>query len=121
MHVQLGLVDDRMLTVPQGSIINNIVVPRMLSPDEWNWAGMTAFLYAGLTVLLIIFMFFMLPETRNRSFAELDMLFENKVSARMFHQTIVNQLSGRNTNMRFDGTSGTASAGEKGLVKQANV
>ncbi|KAF2031106.1 MFS alpha-glucoside transporter-like protein [Setomelanomma holmii] len=62
-----------------GSIFNNILVPQMLSPNEWNWAGMTGFFYAGLTILLILFMFFMLPETKGRTFAELDVLFENKV------------------------------------------
>ncbi|KAH6331258.1 hypothetical protein HBI38_019730 [Parastagonospora nodorum] len=76
-----------------GSIFNNIVVPRMLSPNEWNWAGMTGFFYAGLTVLLILFMYFMLPETRNRSFAELDVLFENNVSARQFHRIDVDQFA----------------------------
>ena len=44
----------------------------MLSPTDWNWAGMTGFFYAGLTALLIVFMWFMLPETKDRTFAELD-------------------------------------------------
>ena len=54
---------------------------------------MTGFFYAGLTVLLILFMYFMLPETRNRSFAELDVLFENNVSARQFHRIDVDQFA----------------------------
>jgi len=58
----------------QGSIFNNIVVPCMLSSDEWNWAGMTGFCFAGLTVLLTLFMFFMLLKTQDKSFAKLDML-----------------------------------------------
>ncbi|KAF2627819.1 MFS general substrate transporter [Macroventuria anomochaeta] len=49
------------LTLQWGSILNNIVVPHMLSPTEWDWAGMTGFFYAGLTALLIAFMWFMLP------------------------------------------------------------
>lgn len=87
----------------------------MLSPNEWNWAGMTGFFYAGLTVLLILFMFFMLPETANRSFAELDVLFEKKVSARKFHKTNVDQFSGQNTVVRADDSSDSASAGEKSV------
>ena len=82
----------------------------MLSPTEWNWAGMTGFFYAGLTVLLIIFMYFMLPETRNRSFAELDVLFENKVSARKFHKTNVDQFAGSSS---VDDSSDVASGDEK--------
>lgn len=82
----------------------------MLSPTEWDWAGMTGFFYAGLTVLLILFMFFMLPETRNRSFAELDVLFENKVSARKFHKTDVDQFVGHSS---VEDTSDVASGDEK--------
>ncbi|KAJ8111617.1 hypothetical protein OPT61_g5838 [Boeremia exigua] len=84
-----------------GGIFNNIVIPRMLSPTEWNWAGMTGFFYAGLTALLITFMWFMLPETRNRTFAELDVLFENKVPARKFATTNVDQFSGNTTAIRL--------------------
>lgn len=74
---------------------------------------MTGFFYAGLTVLLIIFMYIMLPETRNRSFAELDVLFENKVSARKFHKTNVDQFSGHSTDIKVDDSSDTGSGDEK--------
>ncbi|KAF1931995.1 sugar transporter [Didymella exigua CBS 183.55] len=96
-----------------GSIFNNIVVPRMLSPNEWNWAGMTGFFYAALTALLIIFMWFMLPETKDRTFAELDVLFENKVPARKFDKTDVDQLSGHTTAIRVDSSDESSSDGEK--------
>jgi SP family general alpha glucoside:H+ symporter-like MFS transporter len=74
---------------------------------------MTGFFYAGLTILLILFMWFMLPETRDRSFAELDVLFENKVSARKFHKTSVDQFSGHSTEIQLDDSSETASGDEK--------
>jgi SP family general alpha glucoside:H+ symporter-like MFS transporter len=94
----------------------------MLSPNEWNWAGMTGFFFAGLSVLLILFMFFMLPETRNRSFAELDILFENKVSARKFHKTNVDQFSGRSTAIEVSDVSDSASGNEKtGVVRREQV
>jgi SP family general alpha glucoside:H+ symporter-like MFS transporter len=54
---------------------------------------MTGFFYAGLTMFLILFMYWMLPETRNRSFAELHVLFENNVSARQFHKINVDQFA----------------------------
>jgi len=85
-----------------GGIFNNIVVPRMLSPTDWNWAGMTGFFYAGLTALLAVFMFFMLPECKGRTYAELDVLFENKVSARKFHKINVDQFSGHSTEIRVE-------------------
>ena len=80
----------------------------MLSPTDWNWAGKTAFFYAGLTAVLAVFMFFMLPEPMGRSYAELDVLFENKISARKFHKINVDQFSGHNTEIRVDSGSDTA-------------
>ncbi|KAF3040148.1 hypothetical protein E8E12_009179 [Didymella heteroderae] len=105
-----------------GSIFNNIVVPRMLSPNEWNWAGMTGFFYAGLTGLLITFMWFMLPETKDRTFAELDVLFENRVSARKFSKTNVDQFSGHTTAIRISSSAGSSSDGEKpGALRREEV
>lgn len=73
---------------------------------------MTGFFYAGLTALLILFMYFMLPETKDRSYADLDVLFENKVSARRFHKTDVDSFSGR-TEANSDSVSDFASGDEK--------
>jgi MFS transporter, SP family, general alpha glucoside:H+ symporter len=96
-----------------GSIFNNIVVPRMLSPTDWNWAGMTGFFFAGVTFVLAAFMFFMLPEYKDRSYAELDVLFENRVSARKFHHTNVDQFAGHSTEVREDNSAGSSSDNEK--------
>lgn len=63
---------------------------------------MTGFFYAGLTALLAVFMFFMLPECKGRTYAELDVLFENKVSARKFHKINVDQFSGHSTEIRVE-------------------
>lgn len=94
----------------------------MLSPNEWNWAGMTGFFYAGLTALLIAFMWFMLPETKDRTFAELDVLFENKVSARKFAKTNVDQFSGHTTAIRVDSSDASSSDGEKpGALRREEV
>ena len=92
----------------------------MLSPTEWNWAGMTGFFYAGLTILLILFMWFCLPETRNRTFAELDVLFENKVSARKFAKTNVDQFSGHTTAIQMD-SDGSSLDGEKSAELRREV
>ena len=87
-----------------------VIVPKMLSPTEWNWAGNTGFFFAGLTAVLAVFMFFMLPECKDRTYAELDVLFENKVSARKFHKTNVDQFSGHSTEIRPDSGSDTAAS-----------
>jgi SP family general alpha glucoside:H+ symporter-like MFS transporter len=114
MHADCILIHD------QGGIFNNIVVPRMLSPTDWNWAGMTGFFYAGLTALLIIFMWFMLPETKDRTFAELGMLFENKVPARRFAKTNVDQFSGHSMAITVE-RDGSSSDGEKPDILRKEV
>lgn len=70
-------------------IINNVVTPYMLNPTELNWQNFTGFFWAGLCFLCLIYAYFRLPEPHGRTFAELDVLFEHKVSARNFAKTKV--------------------------------
>ncbi|KAE9572033.1 hypothetical protein CGMCC3_g11938 [Colletotrichum fructicola] len=44
----------------------------------------TGMLYFGFCLIWAVWIFFFLPETKNRTFAELDYLFQKKVSARRF-------------------------------------
>lgn len=52
---------------------------------------MTCFppLQAGLCALCFVYTYFRVPEPSGRSFAELDLLFEKKISARKFASTDV--------------------------------
>lgn len=70
-------------------IINNILVPRMLSPIEWDLGPKTAFFFAGLCLLCLIYCWLRLPETKGRTYAELSVLFDDRVSARKFRTTAV--------------------------------
>lgn len=70
-------------------IITSVLTPYMLNPGEWNWGNYAGFFWAGSCFLSIVYVFFRLPEPRGRSFAELDMLFEKRVSARKFASTEV--------------------------------
>ncbi|VUC37244.1 unnamed protein product [Clonostachys rosea] len=74
-------------------IINNIITPRMISPDEWNWGAKAALFYAGTNLLCNIWCWFRLPETKDRSFGEIDLLFDNKVPARKWKYTNVDQFA----------------------------
>ena len=47
-----------------GGIFVNIVQPRMLNPTAWNWAGKTAFFWAGFCLLSIVWTYFRLPEPK---------------------------------------------------------
>ncbi|KAI1199302.1 general alpha-glucoside permease [Nemania serpens] len=70
----------------------NIVSYRQLSPDEWNWGPKSGFFWAGINAIFTTYLFFRLPETKGRTYAELDILFENKVPARKFASTKIETL-----------------------------
>jgi SP family general alpha glucoside:H+ symporter-like MFS transporter len=53
----------------------------------WNWGAKAGFFYAGTNLLCNIWCWFRLPETKDRSFGEIDLLFEHNVSARKFKST----------------------------------
>jgi len=65
-------------------IVIGTLQPRMMNPTAWNWRGKTCFFWGGLNLLGLIWTYFRLPEPKGLTYAELDILFENKVSARKF-------------------------------------
>ncbi|KAL4988144.1 general substrate transporter [Aspergillus falconensis] len=65
---------------------NGVIVPRMLNPTAWDWGGRTGFFWGGITLLLLCWAYFRLPESRGRTFAEMDILFERGVDARRFEK-----------------------------------
>ncbi|ONH65017.1 General alpha-glucoside permease [Cyberlindnera fabianii] len=66
-----------------------IVTPYMLNPTAWNWKAKTGLFWAGLSFLSLIYVWFEFPETKGRTYAELDILFQQKVKAREFKNTHV--------------------------------
>jgi len=72
------------------SILVNTITPRMLNPTAWNWKGRSAFLYAGTTLLCLVWCWFRLPEPKGLTYMELDILFEKRAKARKFKQFQVN-------------------------------
>ncbi|RFU25264.1 hypothetical protein B7463_g11071, partial [Scytalidium lignicola] len=71
------------------SIVSNIITPYQLNNTAWNWGAKAAFFWAGATLLGLVFTFFCIPETKDRTTAELDILFEKKVPSRQFARTPV--------------------------------
>ncbi|ABN67427.1 maltose permease [Scheffersomyces stipitis CBS 6054] len=71
------------------NIIVGIVTPYMLSPTAWNWRAKTGFFWAGFALLGCVWVWFELPETKDRTYAELDVLFQDGVKARDFKHTEV--------------------------------
>ncbi|KAH8880856.1 putative MFS maltose permease [Thozetella sp. PMI_491] len=75
-------------------IMDAVLTPYMLNPTAWNWKGKTGFFWAGICLLCAVYSFFRLPEPRGRTYGELDLLFENKISARQFSKTKVDPVTG---------------------------
>ena len=55
------------------------------NPTAWGWQSYTGFFWAGMTLLCILWSYFRLPETKGMTYAELDLMFERKLSARKFN------------------------------------
>lgn len=66
------------------NIINYFVSPFALNPTQGNWKGKAGFLTGGLIVLCIIWTWFRLPETKGRTYEELDILFAKRLKTREF-------------------------------------
>ncbi|KAL8396822.1 hypothetical protein RB594_003782 [Gaeumannomyces avenae] len=66
------------------NIVKNSFMPYMLNPTAWNWKSRTAFFWAGLDLVVIVWVYFRLPEPTGFTYAELDRLFELGVPARKF-------------------------------------
>ncbi|KAI0171610.1 general substrate transporter [Pestalotiopsis sp. NC0098] len=88
---EVGAVELRSKTISLGrntyyliSILNTIVAPYMLNASAGNLRGKAAFPAAVFTLMLALWAFFRLPETKGLTPETLDRLFLAKVSARRF-------------------------------------
>lgn len=73
-------------TAAQGviGILMTAAIPYMINPAKANLQGKLGFFFGGLASLCLLWAYFRVPETRNRSYEELDLLFDWDVPAREF-------------------------------------
>ncbi|KAK5044657.1 hypothetical protein LTR84_010549 [Exophiala bonariae] len=64
----------------------NFFVPYLFNVDELNWGGKTGFFFAGLTAIAGVVLWLELPEMKNRTYRQLDEMFENRVRTRDFRK-----------------------------------
>ncbi|KAM5351789.1 hypothetical protein ACJ41O_004512 [Fusarium nematophilum] len=62
----------------------SFVLPFLFNPDKANLGAKVAFIFGGLAVLSLVFLWFFLPETAKRTYEELDEMFMKNVPARQF-------------------------------------
>ena len=60
------------------NIAANVITPYQLNPSAWGWGAKTGFFWGGSCVLGLVFTYFVIPEPKDRTVAELDLLFEKK-------------------------------------------
>ncbi|EUC37023.1 hypothetical protein COCCADRAFT_23286 [Bipolaris zeicola 26-R-13] len=61
----------------------------MLNPDEANLGGKCGYVWGGTGFFCFVMAYFFLPEMKNRSYREIDILFHRKVPARQWSKTVV--------------------------------
>jgi SP family general alpha glucoside:H+ symporter-like MFS transporter len=66
------------------TMVSIALVMYMMNPTRWNWQGKSAFFWAGSCASSLIWAYFRMPESKGRTFEELDMLFEARLPARGF-------------------------------------
>jgi hypothetical protein len=67
--------------------VSGVVLPFMVNPDQGNLGGRVAFIYAGILAFSCVGIWKHYPETKGRTFAEIDALFEIGIAPRKFANT----------------------------------
>lgn len=92
------------------SILNNSLLPLQLNSLAWNWGAKDGLFWAGITLLCIIWCIFRLPESKGRTYAELNVLFEHRVAAWKFQGTKVDAFRGESIAVRRLSTTGSSNS-----------
>lgn len=81
----------RVKTIAIGYALSNsinvmwqFVIPFMFNPDQANLGAKIAFIFGGLCLLSLAYLWFYQPETAGRSYQELDEMFAKGIPARKF-------------------------------------
>jgi SP family general alpha glucoside:H+ symporter-like MFS transporter len=76
------------------AIISGVLVPYMLNPTQWNWGAKSAFFFAGLSCVCLAWTFYRLPEMKDRTYEEIDLLFGKRLPARKFKNHEIDAYAG---------------------------
>ncbi|BAE64622.1 unnamed protein product [Aspergillus oryzae RIB40] len=66
--------------------VANVIEPYMMNPAAWNWRGRTGFFWFVFAFLTFAWGYFRLPETKGRTFEELDIMFAAGAPTRKFRK-----------------------------------
>ncbi|KXJ88807.1 putative maltose permease [Microdochium bolleyi] len=86
----------------------SFVLPYLFNPDRGNLGGKLGFVFGALCFPTIAFIWWYQPETRLRSYEELDELFMNKVPARRFSEYVTESQRRGETARRVEDAAGAS-------------
>ncbi|WAO94388.1 Maltose permease [Fusarium falciforme] len=66
------------------STVWTIVLPYMFNQDEADMGGNIGWIFFGMSAVYLVILYFDVPNTRGRSYEELDLMFEKKLPAKRF-------------------------------------
>jgi SP family general alpha glucoside:H+ symporter-like MFS transporter len=66
------------------SAISQVLQPYFMNPGELNLRGYTGFIWGSTAFIVFVWAFFRLPESKGRTYEELDLLFANRTPTRKF-------------------------------------
>lgn len=72
-------------------LATSVLGPYLLNPGAANAGAKIEFLYGGISTFSLIWCYLRLPETKGRTYEELDILFERKVPAREFKDYVLDE------------------------------
>lgn len=64
------------------AVITTLAVPQLIAEDAANLGAKSYLLFAGCMACIIVFVYFLLPETKGRTFAEIDEMYDANISMR---------------------------------------
>ncbi|KXH49245.1 hypothetical protein CSIM01_13113 [Colletotrichum simmondsii] len=72
------------------STIWTIILPYLFNQDELNMGGHIGWIFFVMGILMLVVLYFDVPGTKGRTFEELDIMFEQRISARKFESHKLN-------------------------------
>jgi hypothetical protein len=66
------------------STVWNVAIPYLYNTDEANLGGKIGWIFAAMGLIALVIIYFEVPETKGRSFEDLDEMFNENVRTREF-------------------------------------
>ena len=71
------------------ALLLSSVFPYFINPDQLNWGGKVMFLFVGAEVFILAALWCFQPETKNRTNAEIEVLYASGIPPRRFKDFVV--------------------------------